>query len=603
LFYLSSRSGTSQLWNVPAGGGPVRQVTAFPVGIIAFRLADEDRRLVVAQDVFPECEDLECTVARNDEERRRKDTGKLYKDGAAPRFMDSYGDGRFVNLFSAALPASGVLTQSVPITRGYRYDILESALGLLQDFTLSPDGKTVYFAARPSGSNQGDEPPKAIYRVDAASGDLPSLVTRQPDSSLSSPRISPDGHRLAYLKAEGATYTAPRITVWVRDLSNSQETRLGGTLDTVLSETYLADLQWSDDGKRLYAVGPDRGMTRMFSMPADGKAAFDVLALPDSVNGYALGGGRVAYIHSSLAHAPEISVTDASQPGHVLSSSNFAATGSDRFQLGTVTRFQFRGWRGDIVDGMVMKPAGFVPGHSYPAILQIHGGPNQAFTDKWDGSAISPQLFAARGYVVVMINPHGSSGYGTQFGRAVLGHWGDRPLQDLKAGWAAALKTNTYIDRDRACAMGASYGGYMALFFAGRWQSPWKCLFAGSAVFDIRSFFYANDITKYDELSFGAKPWMNRAFEQQNPARYVDNWVTPVFIVGGTSDYRVPHDQNIAAYGAARMRKVPSQILIFEGESHGVRAPQNVIRLVSETTQWFDRWTAIPRLPTKTAAH
>jgi len=274
-----------------------------------------------------------------------------------------------------------------------------------------------------------------------------------------------------------------------------------------------------------------------------------------------------------------------------VSRSAFRAGGSDRFELGEVTPFTFSGWNGEPVQGFVMKPAGFMPSRRYPAILQMHGGPNEPFSDKWSVGPISPQLFAAHGYAVVMIDPHGSGGYGTAFGRAVLGHWSDRPLEDFKAGWAQVLKANSFIDANRACAMGASYGGYLALLFAGQWQDPWKCLFAGSPIFDIHSFYYSSDIVAYSKLSFAAQPWNDDSYEQRSPITNIANWRVPLFIVGGTNDYRVPNDQSIGAYGAARLMNVPSQYLVFEGEAHGVRSPQNVVRLISETMQWFDRWT------------
>jgi acylaminoacyl-peptidase len=607
LFYLSTRSGISQLWNVEIEGGPPRQATEFALGIIAFRLADHDRLLVAAHDVFPDCADLACTRDRIRADRQRKDTARFYQGDMAPRFMDSYADARFVNLFSAELSPQRPVSRSIPVTPGYRNDVMENAFGLQQDFTLSPNGETVYFAARPAGTNQGDEAPKTIYRADTRVSRPPVPLINKYGFSLSSPRVSLDGSRLAYFRAEGFTYTAPRITVWVRNLATGQESQVGGDLDSVLAATYMNDLQWSDDGATLYAVGPNKGQVGLFSLPAGGEPRFAVFPTEGSVGGYSLGGGRIAYIHSRMTQSPEITVADTNRPDVVRSTSNFRANGSDRFDLGAVEPLSFRGWNGDLVAGFVMKPANFAPGRKYPVILQIHGGPNGAFSDGWDGGPTSPQIFAAKGYAVVMINPHGSSGYGTAFGRAVFGHWGDRPLQDIKAGWARALGTNSFIDADRACAMGASYGGYMALLIAGRWQGPWKCLFAGSPVFDIRAFYYANDITAYDNLSFAVRPWDESVYERQSPVTYVAKWKKPLFIVGGTNDYRVPHDQNISAYGAARAMKIPTQILIFEGESHGVRSPHNVVRLVEETIRWFDRWTGpatinLPSVPRNDAA-
>ena len=154
-------------------------------------------------------------------------------------------------------------------------------------------------------------------------------------------------------------------------------------------------------------------------------------------------------------------------------------------EFGEFEQFEFKGWNNETVHGYVIKPTGYVDGKKYPVAFLIHGGPQGSFGDGWS-FRWNPQTYAGAGYAVVMIDFHGSTGYGQAFTDAIQKHWGDRPLQDLQKGWALALKTYPFLDGDRAAALGASYGGFMVNWIAGQWQAPWKCLVSHNGVFDSR---------------------------------------------------------------------------------------------------------------------
>ncbi|SEK27039.1 acylaminoacyl-peptidase [Roseateles sp. YR242] len=626
VYYVSPASGRAQLWNVGVDATAPRQVTHYPLGVLAYRLVDHDRLLITAHDAFADCADLACNQARLDQEEARKrdrapaESGLMYRDGEAPRYLDGYIDNRFVNLFQARLSGKEVLGNATAIVQGYRYDIAERNFLPQIDFSVSPDGHALYAGLRPSGSNQGDELPKTIYRAALEAG--PSSAGNQygawisdPARSVYRPRISPDGRRLAYLRAEGSEHTAPRITIWVRDLATDQDRQVAAGLDVLVSE-----LEWSSGGDSLYAMGPEGTHLRLFKIPlndagssagdgagatatADANAiagakvpadarAFAAVPSSGSVLQWSSQGGRLALLESHLQQPPEVSVVEEGPAGRRLSSTSSATAQVAPYALGEVSTFRFKGWNRDTVEGMLMKPARFDPARRYPVVLLLHGGPNGHFSDAWSAGMLAPQLLAARGYAVVMINPHGSAGYGTAFGRAVLRHWDDRPLEDFKAGWAHALAAFPFLDPARACAVGGSYGGYLTLLFAGRWKAPWKCYVNGQGIFDVRSFFYANDITRYDQLSFGQEPWAAADLERQNPARDVGQWTQPIFTIAGGRDYRVPIEQTLGAYKASALRKVPSQLLLFPDESHGQFNLPNRIRTMDEVLSWLDRWTA-----------
>jgi dipeptidyl aminopeptidase/acylaminoacyl peptidase len=220
----------------------------------------------------------------------------------------------------------------------------------------------------------------------------------------------------------------------------------------------------------------------------------------------------------------------------------------------------------------------------------IHGGPHGSFGNAWS-YRWNPQVWAGMGYAVVMVDFHGSSGYGEAFAKSIVGHWGDRPLDDLQKGWAYALSHYGFLDGDRACALGGSYGGFMVAWIAGNWAKPWKCLVDHDGVFDIRLMSYSTDIPGFQQAQNDAPTWVQPdAVERFNPVDHVAEWTRPILIVHGGRDDRVPLDQGMGAYGAAQLRHVPSQLLYFPDENHWVLKPQNSVEWYATVEAWMKRW-------------
>ena len=200
----------------------------------------------------------------------------------------------------------------------------------------------------------------------------------------------------------------------------------------------------------------------------------------------------------------------------------------------------------------------------------------------------NPQTYAGQGYAVVMVEFHGSTGYGQAFTDAISRHWGDRPLEDLQKGWAAALKQYDFLDGDKACALGASYGGFMAYWIAGNWNSPWKCIVAHDGVFDNRMMGYATEELWFSEHENGGTPWENPAgYEKFNPINYVGNWKVPMLVVHSQLDYRIPVEQGIAAFTALQRKGIESKYLYFPDENHWVLKPQNSLLWHDTVNAWL----------------
>ena len=256
--------------------------------------------------------------------------------------------------------------------------------------------------------------------------------------------------------------------------------------------------------------------------------------------------------------------------------------------------FTFAGWNGDTVHGWIVRPSGYQAGRKYPVAFLIHGGPQGSWTDGWS-YRWNPQVFAGHGYAVVMIDPHGSTGYGQAFTDAISDHWGDRPLEDLQKGWAAALKSAPFLDGSRACALGASYGGFMVNWIAGVWNGPWRCLVTHDGVFDDRMMGFSTEELWFSEWEHGGPghtPWADpSAYARFNPALHVADWVKPQLIIHSEKDFRIPIEQGLGAFDALQRRGIESRLLTFPDENHWVLKPANSLQWHATVLGWLDAHT------------
>ena len=218
--------------------------------------------------------------------------------------------------------------------------------------------------------------------------------------------------------------------------------------------------------------------------------------------------------------------------------------------MGEALPLEFVGANKDTVRGLVVKPVDFDPGKKYPVAFLIHGGPQGSFGNRWN-FRWNPQTYAGAGYAVVMIDFHGSTGYGQAFTDAIQDDWGGKPLQDLKLGLAAALTQQDWLDPTRVCALGASYGGFMVNWIASQWPEAFQCLVNHDGVFDNRMMYYATEELWFPEWEHKGPYWEQQArHELHNPVNHVDQWRLPMLVIHGALDYRIPDSQGLAAFTA-----------------------------------------------------
>ncbi|MDB5367412.1 MAG: Dipeptidyl aminopeptidase/acylaminoacyl peptidase [Rhodospirillales bacterium] len=574
-----------QVWRVAATGGAPSQVTKLPLDVENFMLSPDGTKLLVSVAVFPDCgADFACTKKRLDEAAARQGAGKMF-DHLFIRHWDEWADGRRKQIFLLSLDAGGVAAGApLWLSRGLDGDVPSKPFGDDRDISFAPDGKSVFFAVRAVGREEAWSTNFDIYRAAADGSAAPENLTKSNPAWDAGPSVSPDGRMLAYRAMKVPNDESDRFGIFVRDLATGAVREIAPNWDRSADE-----LLWSDDGRTLFTDSDDLGQHRIFAIDVASGQVKPVTG-DGHVGGFDLGHDRMVYALDALSGPAQL-VTAKLDGSGTRTLTKFNADKMRGVELGTYEQFSFKGWNDDTVYGFVVKPAGVAPGKKLPVAFLIHGGPEGSFSNnfhyRWN-----PQTYVGAGYAVVMIDFHGSTGYGQAFTDAIKEHWGDRPLEDLQKGWKAALAKYDFLDGDRACALGGSYGGYMVNWIAGRWNEPWKCLVNHDGILDTRAMYFSTEELWFTERENGGTPWEKpETYERFNPVNHVDKWRVPEMVVQGGKDFRVPLEQGIGTFNALQRRGIPSQLLYFSEENHWVLKPQNSVQWHQAVESWLKRWT------------
>jgi dipeptidyl aminopeptidase/acylaminoacyl peptidase len=582
IYYLSNRGGSNQVWRLSPGAEQT-QVTNLPLDVDSFRVSPKADRVFVSVEVFLDCATFACTKQRLDATAHAAGHGVLY-DRIFVRHWDSWSDGRRSQLFAIALDAAGS-AQGAPVklTGGLDGDVPSKPFGGREDFAVSPDGQQVAFSIRAVPVGEPWSTNFDIYTV-AASGGTPRNLTADNPAWDGQPAFSPDGASLAYVAQERPGFEADRFHLVLYNLRSGAKRPLTQNWDRS-----IGSFAWSHDGKTLFAAADHLGQRPLWAIDATtGRAS--AITGDGQVEGFSVGAKKLFYTLSNLANPADLYSVglDGGKPAQLtrLNQAELA-----RRSLGEYQQFNFTGANNDNVFGYVVKPPNFKRDQKYPIAFVVHGGPQGSMANEWH-YRWNAQALAGAGYGVVMIDFHGSTGYGQAFTDSISGDWGGKPLEDLKLGLAAALKQFPWLDGEEACALGGSYGGFMINWIAGQWPDRFKCLVTHDGIFDNRSMYYSTEELWFPEWENGGPEYQNpAAYAKFNPVDYVAKWKTPTLVIHGQLDYRVPYEQGLAVFTALQRRGVPSELLYFPDENHWVLKPSNSIEWYDTVLPWMNRWT------------
>jgi dipeptidyl aminopeptidase/acylaminoacyl peptidase len=594
IYFLSSRSGSSQVFRMSGSQpGDATQVTKYPLDVGAFALSPDGKQLAVALEVFVDCADLSCTVDRLAATEKRKATGRLY-DSLLFRHWDTWADGRRSHLFVAPVDAFDKTPNAaapIDVMKGMHADGPSKPFGGAEEFTFTPDSRGLVFTARDAGREEAWSTNLDVWVAPLDGSQKPVNLTAANKGTDVGPVFSPDGKTLAYRSMARAGYEADKLRIMLVNWNDPSVPH------RVLAEKWDRspnELVWSTDGKVLYATAQDVGQQSLFAIDVASGTTKALLAKGTVGTPARLKTGAadaVAVLVDDLKSPAEVQVvsTDGSAAAPVVRTS-FNKARLANIAFGDVEQFSFPGWNNETVHGYVVKPTGFEAGKKYPVAFLIHGGPQGSFGNhfhyRWN-----PQTYAGAGYAAVMIDFHGSTGYGQGFTDAIKGDWGGKPLVDLQKGLDAALAKYAFLDGTKVCALGASYGGYMINWIAGNWPDRFKCLVNHDGNLDERMAYYDTEELWFPEWEHGGTPWENPAgYAKHNPIDHVAKWKTPMLVIHGGRDYRVVDTQGMSTFTALQRKGIPSRFLYFPDENHWVLKPANSILWHETVIGWLDRW-------------
>jgi dipeptidyl aminopeptidase/acylaminoacyl peptidase len=594
LYFVAPAKGVAQLWRLDLGGkeglnlakhAAAVQVSHTPLDINDYKLSPDGKRVLLSYEVFTDCATLDCSKQRVDARDKDKASGTLYTK-LFVRHWDTWANGRRNQLYVASFDGKGQLpAEPVLLSRGIDGDVPSKPFGDESEFAFSPDGRSVYFDVRIADKSEPWSTNFDVYQGPVDGSAAPTNLTADNKAWDADPVPSPDGKTLYYLAMKTPGSEADRFAIMALDLATGAKREVDPKWDRS-----AGGLTISADGKTLYATADDNGQHPLFAIDA---ASGKVSQLVDdgAVEGYSMAAGKLVVARDDLKRPADLYLA-AADGGDLKQVTHFNAEDLKNVKVGDFEFFSFKGWNNETVQGYVVKPVDYQPGKTYPVAFIIHGGPQGAMSNEWS-YRWNPQTYAGQGFAVVTVNFHGSTGYGQAFTDAISGDWGGKPLEDLKLGWKAALDKYSFLDGNRACALGASYGGYMTYWIAGVWNQPWKCLVDHDGVFDARSMYYDTEELWFEEKENGGTPFDHaQNYEKFNPVNHVKDWRVPMLVVHSGNDFRIPITQGLGAFTALQRRGIPSELLTFPDENHWVLKPHNSVQWHDAVNAWLKQWTA-----------
>ncbi len=598
IAFTSSRSGEPQIWLLPLSGGEARQVTDLSTGASGPAWMPDGEHILFTSRVFPDCPDDSCNAARLDEQEKNKVKARIITD-LLYRHWDHWVGERRRHVFMTSIHGG----DPVDLTPG-RFDVPTTALGSGHDYAVSPDGKEIAVVANtdpmPAASTNNDIFIISFPRVTSAgsgSSTFPDGWKRFTPNPANDnyPVYSPDGRFLAYRAMDRPGFESDRYLLKVYDRRRDRFLDVGRDLADKFDRS-VRGITWAPDGKKIYVTCQDEAYVSVYLVDINSKRTRQLTSgMYISSLSISPRARRCAFLKQSAAMPYEVFTADRSL--RAKSFRNVSRVNSGKLAdlaMNPLEEFTFAGAGGTEVHGYLLKPPGFEAGRKYPMIFLIHGGPQGAWSDsfhwRWNY-----QMFASPGYVVVAINPRGSTGYGQEFTDEISRDWGGKVFEDLVKGEAFVLeKYGDMIDADRIAAAGASFGGYMINWIEGHMEAfkvPFKCLVNHDGVYNLTSMYGATEELWFPEWDLGGTPWENpKAYETFSPHSYAENFHTPMLIVHGGRDYRVPLAEGLQVFTALKRQGVPAKLLYFPDEGHWVQKPLNAELWWKTVLSWIGEW-------------
>jgi dipeptidyl aminopeptidase/acylaminoacyl peptidase len=577
-----------QLWVADADGANRRQLTTLTGGATGPVWAPTSDRVAFVSAVYPECSDDPCNAAREKAKSESKVKARV-ADRLMYRHWNAWDEGTRSHLFVVGVDGA----DPRDLTRGAVYDVPPGPFGGSEGYAWSPDGRELAYSAKDQGRAEAWTTDVNLYVVPTAGGPS-TAITAANKGADQNPVYSPDGRYVAYASQARAAFESDRWRLMLYDRSAKTSRELLPTWDRN-ADAYA----FTSDSRSVLVTTVDRGRDKLYRVALDkqGRAGRPELIVGDGNNAafsLAARGSALAWLRDAANRPAEVYVATLGARGvgaaRALTHENDSLVA--RLALPPVEDMWFAGANGDSVQAFVLKPPGWEGGKKYPAVLLIHGGPQGAWLDQWH-SRWNYQLVAAPGNAVVIVNPRGSTGYGQKFVDDVSKDWGGEVYTDLMNGLDAAIGEYPWIDSTRLGAAGGSFGGYMANWIAGH-SNRFKALVSHAGVFNLENMYGATEEVWFPEWEFGGPYWQSAAMAAQyrkfSPHLSAQNFKTPMLVLHGELDYRVPYYESVSLFTALQRQDVPSRLVLFPDEGHWILKPQNQRLWWGEVQGWLRKY-------------
>ena len=627
--FLSTKEGGSQVWIADFDGAAgtvtaIHKLTSIATEASGELWSPDGKNILFTSDVYPECDgvpeaEADCNAKKLDEHEKSKVKALIF-DHLLYRHWNAYKEGKRTHIFVASA-CVGTAALGCPagaardLTPG-DYDAPVFSLGGQDDYAFSPDGQEICYSSNhdknPAASTNND---LWIVPVNVGAGASPAQVLAQPTNitadnpaSDTSPLYSPDGRYIAYRAQQRPGYESDRFRLMLYDRKTGEKKDLTDGFDQ-----WVGSYLWAHDSKSIYFTSEHKRHSLICEVDIATAARRTLVGGYNDDLSITPDGKTLLFSRMSLKAPNEIYAASAtgegcpSKTGDVDPGKESCSLNKDRalthmndqllsqIDMSDGEPFWFTGAHNDKVEGTLVKPPNFDASKKYPVKFLIHGGPQGAWGDDWS-YRWNPELFAAptsgnHGYVVIMINFHGSTGYGQKFIDAINGDWGGAPFEDLMKGLDYAEQTYPFIDKTRECALGASYGGYMANWILGH-TDRFKCIVSHDGMFNAESAWGTTEELWFNNWEFKGTPYDNReSYVKWSPHQYAKNFKTPTLVIHGQRDYRLDVSEGFQLFTTLQMEGVPSKMLYFPDEGHWVLKPQNSQLWYKTVNDWVDRWT------------
>jgi dipeptidyl aminopeptidase/acylaminoacyl peptidase len=629
LIWTSKASDPTQIWvcdfDTSAGAlvGQPHTVTNISTGADGGIWSPDGKNILFVSAVYPDCKDDTCNKERDEELKKSKVKAKIFTR-LFYRHWNAFTEFKRSHLFVVSADASvgrdsvepgdaqrnSMAPQSIALPAGQPrdltpgdHDVPPFHLGGQDMYAISPDGQEVAYTSN-INEMEATSTNNDIFIVPMAGGDRqsgsdPKKISTSPGSD-STPLYSPDGKYIAWRSQARAGFEADKWRLFVQDRQSAQTRDLTDKFDRSVGSFAWMQLP-SDGGPVVWFAAEHSGNSPIWAVnPAAG-------GIPDTPSGpirnpihaddFAVAGTSLFFTSMSIDSSNEIwrkdlagmhdSVPIAAAVNYRVTHMNDALL--SQIDMQPLESFTFKGANDEEVQGFMVKPPGFDPNKKYPLKFLIHGGPQGAWGNSWT-YRWNAELFAADGYVVVMINFHGSTGYGQKFTDSISGDWGGKPYVDLMKGLDYVEKTYPFIDKNREAALGASYGGYMANWLSGH-TDRFKCIVSHDGMFNTESAYGTTEELWFPEWEFKGPPWKQRElYRKFSPHLFAEKFKTPTLVVHGQNDYRLDVSEGFQLFTTLQRLKVPSKMLYFPDEGHWVLKPQNSRLWYKTVNDWVDQW-------------